>query len=70
MYPEKTHLVGAYALGKTQRLIKLLREEGYDETIYLHGSQIKICEYYEKQGIKLGKLENSLLSKKDNFWEV
>ena len=67
MYPEKTHLVGAYALGKTQRLIKLLREEGYDETIYLHGSQIKICEYYEKQGIKLGKLENSLLSKKDNF---
>jgi putative mRNA 3-end processing factor len=29
-FPERTHLVGAYALGKAQRLICLLREAGYE----------------------------------------
>src|SRR5262249_36077576 len=28
-FPERTHLVGAYALGKAQRLISLLRSVGY-----------------------------------------
>ena len=37
-FPERTHLVGAYALGKAQRLICLLREAGYDKTIYVHGA--------------------------------
>jgi putative mRNA 3-end processing factor len=32
-FPERTHLVGAYALGKAQRLIALLREGGYDRPI-------------------------------------
>jgi putative mRNA 3-end processing factor len=36
-FPERTHLVGAYALGKAQRVISLLRQAGYEKTIYLHG---------------------------------
>ena len=30
LFPERTHVVGAYALGKCQRLITLLREAGWD----------------------------------------
>ena len=29
-FPERTHLVGVYALGKAQRVIALLRAAGYD----------------------------------------
>src|SRR5690349_12408203 len=37
-FPERAHLVGAYSLGKAQRVIRMLRVEGYDRTVYLHGS--------------------------------
>ena len=30
LFPERAHLVGAYSLGKAQRLIALIREAGYD----------------------------------------
>ena len=29
---------------KSQRVIKLLREAGYEEPIYLHGAQEKLCD--------------------------
>src|SRR4029079_10829741 len=35
-FPERAHLVGAYSLGKAQRVIRMLRDAGYDRTIYLH----------------------------------
>lgn len=54
--PERAHVIGAYALGKAQRVIKLLREAGYNEPIYLHGAQVKLCEYYQSEGIDLGIL--------------
>ena len=38
LFPERTHLVGAYALGKAQRLIALLRQTGYEKPIYVHGA--------------------------------
>ena len=38
LFPERAHLVGAYSLGKAQRVIALLREAGYDAPIYLHGA--------------------------------
>lgn len=53
----KNHLVGVYALGKAQRFIKLLREAGYDNKIYIHGSLKKICEFYQNKGIDLGLIE-------------
>jgi putative mRNA 3-end processing factor len=56
-FPERAHLVGAYALGKAQRVIKRLREEGYDRTIYIHGALEKLCRLYEEEGIDLGPLE-------------
>lgn len=56
-FPERTHIVGAYALGKAQRLIALAREAGYTETIYLHGVLIRLCDYYRSRGIDLGPLE-------------
>ena len=55
--PDRAHLIGAYALGKGQRVIKLLREAGYTDTIYLHGAQVKLCDLYQEFGIDLGPLE-------------
>jgi putative mRNA 3-end processing factor len=57
MFPERTHLVGAYSLGKAQRVIMLLREAGYDETIFLHGAATKLCALYTQFGVALGRLE-------------
>jgi len=56
-FPERTHLVGAYALGKAQRLIMLLREAGYDAPIFIHGAMTKLCALYERFGLDLGRLE-------------
>lgn len=51
------HLIGVYALGKSQRLIKLLRDEGYDSKILVHRALYKICEYYQENNINLGDIE-------------
>ncbi len=60
-FPERAHLVGAYALGKAQRVIKRLREEGYDKTIYIHGALDRLCALYEAEGIALGPLAPATL---------
>jgi putative mRNA 3-end processing factor len=57
LFPERAHLVGAYSLGKAQRVIALIRAAGHDQTIYLHGAMEKITRYYEKRGIALGPLD-------------
>ena len=56
---QKPHLIGVYALGKCQRILSLLRDAGYDDTIYLHGALVKITDYYVSQGINLGKVKNT-----------
>ncbi len=56
-FPERTHVIGAYALGKAQRIIMHLREEGYDAPIFLHGAMQKLCDLYMKFGVDLGPLE-------------
>lgn len=53
-FPDRTHLVGAYSLGKTQRLIALLRGAGYDRPIWLHGALKPMCDVYASLGIDLG----------------
>jgi putative mRNA 3-end processing factor len=55
-FPERAHLVGAYSLGKAQRVIRMLRDAGYDRTIHLHGSMEKLCRLYEAEGVALGRL--------------
>ncbi|MTI00225.1 ligase-associated DNA damage response exonuclease [Roseibium sp. RKSG952] len=57
VFPERTHLVGAYALGKAQRVMAELRRAGYERTIYLHGALERLTRYYCDQGIDLGPVE-------------
>ncbi|WP_193334601.1 ligase-associated DNA damage response exonuclease [Devosia beringensis] len=58
--PERSHLVGCYALGKAQRVIALLRDAGWDQPIYLHGAMLKLCALYEELGVALGDLRPAL----------
>lgn len=62
--PERAHLVGAYGLGKTQRIIKLVREAGYDAPIYLHGALVELCALYQRLGVDLGDLRPATASDK------
>ncbi len=55
VFPERAHLVGAYSLGKAQRVIALIRAAGYDKPIYLHGALEKITNYYAEH-LDLGEL--------------
>ena len=56
LFPERCHLVGAYALGKAQRLIALLRAAGWQRPVYLHGALQGMCELYARHGVDLGEL--------------
>jgi putative mRNA 3-end processing factor len=56
LFPDRTHVIGCYALGKTQRLIALLRAAGWDGPIWLHGALAPLCAVYEAHGIPLGDL--------------
>jgi putative mRNA 3-end processing factor len=64
-FPERAHLVGAYALGKAQRIIRLLREAGHDRTIYVHGAMEKLNALYERHGVALGPLAPATLEGRD-----
>lgn len=55
-FPERPHLIGAYALGKAQRVIALLRAAGHDAPILIHGALARLCAYHAAQGIDLGDL--------------
>lgn len=55
-FPERAHFVGAYSLGKAQRVIKLIRNEGYDAPIFIHGALRALCDLYQSKGIDLGQL--------------
>ena len=55
-FPERTHLVGAYSLGKAQRIIRLLREAGWDRPIYTHGAMERLDALYEDHGVALGAM--------------
>ena len=54
--PGRCVLVGAYALGKAQRVIAELRERGFDDPIYLHGALQRLCDLYVEWGVALGEL--------------
>jgi putative mRNA 3-end processing factor len=62
-FRDRSHMVGAYALGKAQRVIRLIRDSGYDEPIYIHGALAKLCDYYESQGIALGEIRPATIDK-------
>ncbi len=54
--PDRCVLIGAYALGKAQRVIAELRLAGYAEPIWLHGALERMCRLYEELGVDLGDL--------------
>lgn len=56
VFPDRTHVVGAYALGKAQRLIALLRAAGFDAPIFLHGALFPLIEVYRAFGQDFGDL--------------
>ncbi|MET0605643.1 MAG: ligase-associated DNA damage response exonuclease [Beijerinckiaceae bacterium] len=56
LFPERAHVIGAYALGKAQRMVALLRAAGYGRPIYIHGALQKLMEFYESQGVALGEI--------------
>ncbi len=64
LFPGRTHVVGAYALGKTQRVIALLRAAGWDAPIYAHGALLPVCAAYEAMGIPLGELRPATVAAK------
>jgi len=66
-FPERSHIVGAYALGKAQRVIRLLREAGWDKTIYVHGALERLNALYQKHGVDLGPLEPATTKAKQDF---
>lgn len=55
-FPDRAHLVGVYSLGKAQRLIRLLREAGHEDTIHVHGALTSLNALYERFGVPLGEL--------------
>jgi putative mRNA 3-end processing factor len=54
--PTRCVLVGAYALGKAQRVIAELRERGHEAPIYIHGALQRLCDLYADHGVRLGEL--------------
>jgi putative mRNA 3-end processing factor len=56
LFPERTHLVGAYPLGKTQRLMALIRAAGYYEPIHIHGALERLTDFYKANGVDFGEI--------------
>jgi putative mRNA 3-end processing factor len=54
--PGRCVLVGAYALGKAQRVIGELRGRGHHAPIHIHGALEKMCALYADFGVPLGDL--------------
>ncbi len=54
-FPGRAHLVGAYSLGKAQRLMALIAQAGWERPIYLHGAMEKITGYYIAEGAPIGE---------------
>jgi putative mRNA 3-end processing factor len=56
LFPDRPHMIGAYSLGKAQRLIALLREAGYGAPIYVDPATARLCKIYEAHGVPLGEV--------------
>lgn len=67
LFPERTHVIGCYALGKAQRLIALLRQAGWDAPIPIHGALAKLCALYEGFGVPLGALPPATVAGKERL---
>ena len=65
--PERCVLIGAYALGKAQRVIAEVRRAGHAAPIWIHGALERMCRLYEEFGVDLGELRLVADAKKDEL---
>ncbi len=63
--PDRCVLVGAYALGKAQRLIAECRARGHAAPIYIHGALQRLCDLYREFGVALGELVPATAASKE-----
>ncbi|HZL00433.1 MAG TPA: ligase-associated DNA damage response exonuclease [Caulobacteraceae bacterium] len=66
-FPARCHLVGAYALGKAQRIIRLLREAGWERPVYVHGALERLNSLYQGFGVDLGPTLPATTGEKGDF---
>lgn len=57
LFPDRPHVVGAYSLGKAQRLMAEIRAAGHDAPILIHGALETLTKLYQSLGIDLGLIE-------------
>ena len=62
--PSRCVLVGAYALGKAQRIVTELRQRGHHEPIYYHGAIERLNQLYQSFGVELGELRHTAQANK------
>src|SRR5215510_2570944 len=48
MFSDRAHIVGAYALGKAQRVMATLRQRGWDKPIHVHGALLELTQLYQR----------------------
>ena len=65
--PSRSVLVGAYALGKAQRVITELRRRGHEQPIYYHGAVERLCNLYEELVVPLGEMRHTAGAKKEEM---
>jgi putative mRNA 3-end processing factor len=65
--PSRCILVGAYALGKAQRIITELRARGHHDPIYFHGAIERLNQLYQQFGIDLGELRHTASATKQEM---
>lgn len=54
--PGRCLLLGAYALGKAQRILALIRAAGHHRPVYLHGAMVKMMALYQRHGVDFGDI--------------
>jgi putative mRNA 3-end processing factor len=67
LFPERTHIVGAYSLGKAQRVMALIREAGYERPIHVHGAMETLTGFYLSEGAKLGEIRKVVAAERKNL---
>lgn len=56
LQPERTFALGAYSLGKAQRLLALIRAAGETRPAWIHPALARLCDVYAAFGLDLGEL--------------
>ncbi len=64
LFPGRAHLVGAYSLGKAQRMIALIRAAGHDGPIHIHGAMEKLTAFYASEGIAMGDIRRVMATER------